>query len=585
MSAIFGVLGAASKDELELMAARLSHKGKFAYIWSPDTDIWLGEIRNSPRQSSEPENTAFSGQLYINWGEIPEAADYDALDRDLHQRRFVTDALHRDGIHYADSLDGYFGVASWDSVKRQLLLGTDRVNYENIYYTRTSERFVFASEYKAMLALEDVDARPDPDVLQYSIASFLPNYDSTLCGGISRVHYGHTLMVSRDGEQQHQFFRPECRPEPGNMSQFAEGLRNVLLTELTQLLGHHERIAITLSGGLDSAGLLGMMRHLFPDKTIASYTIGTGDGDPEIIGARVGAAYCGTEHHEYQFQPDSLIVDLPKIIWLSEEFASREESILQYQLQSLILGQEKVLTAGHGADMDFGGMPRHRLVRLAEILPFVGKGLTELYQQTQTGLLPETAIGKVFSHLVYRGKNVEPPRLSGSAGPPRIREPSGLDDMLLHTVGAFHPHHYHSSIYSLEPLEVVMPFMSSAVIDYSTKIPTRFKVGLLQQKVVLRKALAPFIPKEIYNRGKAIQRVKRDSALSDAIDVLASQLLSSEDVKSRQLIDPCYVSKVRQRPKSGIYSGDQLSRLWMLISSELWCRTFVDNRGAPYGFS
>ena len=108
---------------------------------------------------------------------------------------------------------------------------------------------------------------------------------------------------------------------------------------------------------------------------------------------------------------------------------------------------------------------------------------------------------------------------------------------------------------------------------------------MLQQKIVLREALAPFVPEDIRKRRKAIQSVKRTTSLSDVLDAMANALLSDADMKRRQLVEPGYVSRIRRRPKNGIYSGDQLSRLWMLISSELWCRTFVDNRGEPYGFS
>jgi asparagine synthetase B (glutamine-hydrolysing) len=157
--------------------------------------------------------------------------------------------------------------------------------------------------------------------------------------------------------------------------------------------------------------------------------------------------------------------------------------------------------------------------------------------------------------------------------------------MMNDLIGGFHPYHYHSSIYSLAPLDIVMPFMTKAVMEYSLKIPAGYKVGMLKQKMVLREAFAPFIPRRIRKRRKAIQRVNRTVTLSDVIDTMAGQLLSREDVARRQLIDPGYVRKVRRRPRNGIYSGDQLSRLWMLISGELWCRTFVDNRGLPYGFS
>jgi asparagine synthetase B (glutamine-hydrolysing) len=130
-----------------------------------------------------------------------------------------------------------------------------------------------------------------------------------------------------------------------------------------------------------------------------------------------------------------------------------------------------------------------------------------------------------------------------------------------------------------------MPFLSRPIIDFSLRIPVRHKTSILRQKIVLREALGPLIPKEISERGKAIQRAKRTSELSDVLDTMADQLLSPGDVSERGLIDPGYVTGIRQRPKDGIYSGDQLSRLWMLITTELWCRTFIDNRGAPYGFS
>lgn len=101
---------------------------------------------------------------------------------------------------------------------------------------------------------------------------------------------------------------------------------------------------------------------------------------------------------------------------------------------------------------------------------------------------------------------------------------------------------------------------------------------------MLRQALAPFTPDEIRKRGKSIQRAKRGTPLSDAIDALAVSLLSAEAVRRRGLIDPDYVARMRKRPADGVYRGSHLTRLWMLIIVELWCRTFLDQRGEPWGF-
>ena len=568
-----------------MMAARLAHKGSYVSIWSPATDVWLGEIRHWPRDDAELSETAFSGQLYIDWQKVPDVAAAGPEARDRYQRGLAAGALRKDGLNAVDKLDGHFGIASWDGAKQQLNLIADRVNYENIYYTASADRTVFASEYKALLALPDVEARVDPATLQRAIGAFRPDFNGSRLAGIRRVRYGHAACIDGSGARVSRYFTPDCRPRSGNLADFATELRNILVEQARAWLGHHDRIAITLSGGLDSAGLLGILRHTFPDKKIASYTIGHGSNDPEIIGARECAQTFSTEHHEFGFQPASLQSDLPKIVWLAEEFAAREEAILQYQVEGQILGREPVLMGGHGADMVFLGMPRYRLVNMAERLPLFRKPLTEIYQQTQSGAPPSSLLGRIGSALLYRGKAIQPPVLAGAGGPTRITDDSRIADVVSRRLGGFRPYHYHSAIYSLAPLEIAMPFLSNAMMNFALTVPNRMKIDLRSQKIVLREALRPFLPDRVSQRGKAIQRAKRTTELSDVLDGMAGDLLSKEQVRARGLIDPAYVSKIRRRPQNGIYAGDQLLRLWMLISAELWCRTFIDERGLPDGFS
>ena len=567
------------------MASRLSHRGNYSRYWSPAPDVWLGEVRHSPRTGDEDELTAFSGQLYVDWRKQSATLDdVGPLERDLQQRHLAAAAVRKDPVGFAEGIDGYFGVASWDPAEQRLVLTVDRLNYERLYFTEASGRFAFASEYKALLALEDVDAAPDATAIQYSIATLSPNYDRTLCRGIERVRSGHTLVVTTSRRESRQYFRPQCIAERGNLEHFATGLRQTLVDSVQALLSHHERIAITLSGGLDSAGLLGIIRHALPDTTVASYTISTGHDDPELIGARSAADHFGSEHHEYEFDPASIASDLPKLVWLAEDFSSREESVLQYQLESMILGREPVLTNGRGADTALAGMPRYRLIRMAESLPFAHTAMTEIYQQTQSGAPPQSALGRFGSRLLYRGTAVEPPRILGAGDPARVYEPTGIPDARNRGMSTNSANQYHAAFASMAPTEVVMPFMSRSFVKYCMQIPTRHTVGFRHQKMVLRQALAPFVPDEIRNRGKSIQRAKRDTALSDAVDALAARLLSPEDVEHRRLIEPSYVAQLRQRPADGIYRGDQLTRLWMLVIIELWCRTFVDTRGKPWGF-
>ena len=42
MAAIYGVIGDASRMELEAIAARLAHRGGFGAHWSPAPGVWFG---------------------------------------------------------------------------------------------------------------------------------------------------------------------------------------------------------------------------------------------------------------------------------------------------------------------------------------------------------------------------------------------------------------------------------------------------------------------------------------------------------------------------------------------------------------
>src|SRR5690606_20766782 len=76
--------------------------------------------------------------------------------------------------HCADSLDigeltPYpFALAAWDARSQSLLLGRDFFGIKPLHYCRLpSGGIAFATEYKALLALEEVTAEADLDSVAY----------------------------------------------------------------------------------------------------------------------------------------------------------------------------------------------------------------------------------------------------------------------------------------------------------------------------------------------------------------------------------------------------------------------------------
>ena len=64
------------------------------------------------------------------------------------------------------------------------------------------------------------------------------------------------------------------------------------------------------------------------------------------------------------------------------------------------------------------------------------------------------------------------------------------------------------------------------------------------------------------------------------MDHLADDLLAPAALRERGVFDLGYVERLRQRPPEQPYPQEQLYRLWTMVLTELWFRTFVDRRGA-----
>ena len=162
MGALYGILGAADHTELRALGDRLAHRGREAAEWSPGRDLHLG-IRGARRIVDVQEHgpVAFEGAI-DNRGEIARLLrrrDADAVGP-------AQDA--GPGVR-ADRLPRRRGPrAARRPVRRRLLarperrllLARDRMGGAPLYFTVTDDRFAFASEYKALLALDGVAAGP-----------------------------------------------------------------------------------------------------------------------------------------------------------------------------------------------------------------------------------------------------------------------------------------------------------------------------------------------------------------------------------------------------------------------------------------
>jgi asparagine synthase (glutamine-hydrolysing) len=586
MAAIYGVVGDANRAELEAMAARLEHRGTFGARWSPAPGVWLG------MQSRELDQLATDGPLLLD----------GALDnrRKLAARRsaplpealrandllLLTDLLEREGPEALDLVAGTFAVAWWRARERTLVLARDRIGYGPLHFTvDRAGRFVFASEYKALLALDTVDARPNRDAIQVLQSTKWTKPGETCLAGIYPVTPGTVLEVDAGRLAMRRYWNIPVAVQHEDEERHAAALREVFLDTLRSQTEPYARIGVSLSGGLDSAAVAAATRHVIGDKPLHTFTAGYGPDDREIVNAAGIAATVGAQHHEIVLRPDDLPALLPEMVWHLEEPIGREDIAYLFVAAREAARHVDVILAGFGFDGLFAGLPRHRLVDLGNKIPFARSPLEQFYDFTFRSVEPTTPAGRALKYAYFRGSDYPAPCVLGArplppfAGFPRATV-QPLTTFLRRNL-LMNPYQVAiEHLYSAVGVRVNAQHTNPAFIAAAFSIPDRLKIRGMTQKYILRKACSGLLPSRALAVGKSFNRLKHDLELTEVLDTMADDLLSPTAVAARGVFEPKYVAALRSRSAGRPYGRERIYRLWSLLLTELWSRHFLDRRGA-----
>jgi asparagine synthase (glutamine-hydrolysing) len=470
------------------------------------------------------------------------------------------------------------------------VLVRDPCGIRPLYVARTGERIAFASEYKALLALGDVPARPDRDAIAHvQRTKYAPAGASCLLD-VRPVPPGSWRAFGEaagDDAGDYRQLAPRPGASDGADAPHVAAVRRALLDSARRQARSGERLGVSLSAGLDSSLTLGLLRHFEPEREIHTFTSGFAPDDPDLAEAAAVARRLRTTHRELVVDRRELPSLLPHLVWHLEDPIGRDEMLHYLVVARAAAGEVDVLFTGQFADGLFGGMSRHRIIALRNRLPLGRHAAWQFLDYTQTGRPPTSLLGRLLVAGYFRGRSAPAPDVLGAtgrapaapeleAGPEALNEfirrsflavgcPAGSAvDRLDHAVGI--------ASRSL--------FYDPAVVQTALEVPSGLKIRGGTQKHVLRLAGRGILDEDILFRRKGFLRLRHDRDFADLLDELAEELLAPATVRERGLVDPVCVERLRRRPSGGVYPQEHVYRLWSLF---LLCRHFLDRRGAGPG--
>jgi asparagine synthase (glutamine-hydrolysing) len=195
-------------------------------------------------------------------------------------------------------LNGRFHGLLTDRRRGTAMLFNDRYGMQRVYYHESKDAFYFAAEAKAILAVRPELRRLDPRGVGEFIACGAVLENRTLFEGIHALPPGSAWAI-RNGSLEHKssYFHPREWEDQETLDpeSYYRELREAFTENLPRYFNGHERIAMSLTGGLDTRMIMAWQK--FQPGSLPCYTFGGMFRDcQDVTLSRQVASICGQPH-------------------------------------------------------------------------------------------------------------------------------------------------------------------------------------------------------------------------------------------------------------------------------------------------
>jgi len=540
MCGISGIISHHGSDinlvQLKLMSDTLVHRG-------PDgSGEWIGPQKNvgfahrrlaiidlsdgaaQPMHFLGKYTIVFNGEIY----------NYIELKHQLQRLGYSfktnsdTEVILAAYDYYQDDcvqhFDGMFSFAIWNETTQTLFAARDRFGEKPFFYVNQNERFVFASEMKALWAIGIEKKLSNKMLSNYLITGNIQNPSNksqTFYENIHALPPAHFLTINNQGLQ----ITPYWHLEKNNILKDTEGniikkLDERIHDSVIKRLRSDMPVGISLSGGLDSTTLLHYItKHQTNVETFSAVFPGFEKDETAFVQQAV--SHYQVKNFSTTPNENDLVDDFEKLMYHQEEPFQSSSIFAQYKVYQLAKENNiKVLMDGQGADEVFGGYLKYAQWYLLEEIR--NKNFESFFTQKSKleNHFPAFQFG-INNYLAAFFPSRAANALSIRAEKTSQVKTYFTNDFLAYNVGANYNDkpvvqslndilHFNTMQMGLEELlrfsdrnamahgcEVRLPFLNHQLVSYVFGLPSSYKIHDGFTKYILRKTMDGKLPDQI----------------------------------------------------------------------------------------
>lgn len=260
--------------------------------------------------------------------------------------------------------EGMYAIAMWDQANERLILARDPVGIKPLYFSFVGRSLRFASEIKALLALEDQPRQLSPESLHRFFAQGYPGPARSLIDGIVPLPPGSTLIADRNGWRVETFWQPKRRRKILGLQEALSDFDRLWPEVVDDQLISDVPVALLLSGGIDSA----LIATALPDRSnLSAYTATFGESAFDESGlAAVTADHAKLRQTFVSIDSEAdIAVRFLDVVAKVDGQLADSSALAFYSLCQKAGKEVRVLLTGDGADEFFAGYETYRATRIA----------------------------------------------------------------------------------------------------------------------------------------------------------------------------------------------------------------------------
>jgi asparagine synthase (glutamine-hydrolysing) len=541
-----------------------------------DESLWVvcnGEIYNSPELR---QKLIATGHLFRT-----NNSDVEVL---LHLYEEKKEALLHD-------LNGMFAFVIYDQNRKMLFGARDRIGIKPFYYSLKDGKFAFASELKCLLDLPWVSRELNfQSLYHYMSLQFTPAPDS-IFRDIKKLPPGYYVTYNLSTKQLHlerywaldvSHVEQRSSEEWSSMTweKIKEAVKRWTLSDVP--------IACSLSGGLDSSALVGLLAESGV-QDLRTYSLGFGEPDEqgcnELPLARKVAERWETDHHEVILEPKRVLNDLEKMVWhLDEPYGGGLPSWYIYEM----IGRDvKVCLTGTGGDELFGNYGKYRVYE-SKLL----RGHKMIRDLWASGSIEELKEGfrfpighyyhKYFSDavkdefvFVHESDSIvktEPFletlwKKSGSASPRNavayVDFQLQLPEEFLHVTDRFSMAH---------SVEARVPYLDHTLVEFVFRMHPLVRTGGKEPKSFFKGIVEKLLPQELYHAPKSGFILPLHLWTRRELRPLIEEVLSPDYLRRQGIFSSGVYEKIVKPHLSNRIDFTQ--QIWTLFMFQMWHREY-----------